>query len=221
MFSPIFSVVLPVLMAVSPVIAPHPHNPKGLVVGGAGGKVTVTYFTVPFNPDQLAKIKPGMSWHLGFAAFETEVPLRAGDSEIPAGKYKLNGKLAKDGKWQIQLASWDLIDAQSKLRRARRSASNGSVAAADRVKELQATVEALTEKHKDGIVIAADDFKAEQDEHLTMTLINRGFNTVRRGSAEPKSGVEFSLRVSFGDLHRSIDITEVFTGAEKQKKSDG
>ena len=68
-------------------------------------------------------------------------------------------------------------------------------------------------------MIAAADFKAPQDEHLTMTLINRGFNTVRRGSAEPAGGVEFSLRVSFGDLHRAIDITEVFEKAEKSDKS--
>ena len=222
MLSPIFSVVLPVLMAVSPSIAPHPHNPKGLVVGGAGGKVTVTYFTVPYNPDQLAKARPGMSWHLGFAAFETEVPLRAGDTDIPAGKYKLNSQLSEDGKeWHIQLTSWEVIDAQRKLRSAQRNARNGSVAAKERVEELKATVEELTKKHEGGIVIAASDYESPDDEHLQMTLVNRGFNTVNRGSSEPAGGVDFSLLVAFGGLHRSIDLSEVFTPPAKSKKSDG
>ena len=91
------------LLAPFSAVVEHPHYPKAIVVGGAAGNVKVMYFTVPFNEKHFADLEPGFDWHLGFSMVETEVALRAGDAEIPAGKYALNARLGSDGE------SWDLV----------------------------------------------------------------------------------------------------------------
>jgi hypothetical protein len=67
-------------------------------------------------------------------------------------------------------------------------------------------------KQRDGeeYVLGASSFEAAHDEHLTMLVMHRGFSTARRRTAEPAAGVEFTLRVSFGDLHREVTLAEVF-----------
>lgn len=66
---------------------------------------------------------------------------------------------------------------------------------------------------EDEYVLPAKSFEAAHDEHLTMVIHHHGFNTTKRRTADPAGGVVFTLRVSFGDLHREVTITEAF---EKQ-----
>ncbi len=61
-----------------------------------------------------------------------------------------------------------------------------------------------------GPVLSATDFKAAQEEHLSMVAMHRGFATRSMRDPGPKTGVEFSLRISFGDLHRELAVKEVF-----------
>ena len=49
-----------------------------------------------------------------------------------------------------------------------------------------------------------------------MTVVHHGYQTVRAFSTEPAGGVTFSLRVGFGDLHREVDLAEVFAPAPRR-----
>lgn len=40
--------------------------------------------------------------------------------------------------------------------------------------------------------------------------MTRGYEATARGSSEPKGGAEFALFADFGDLHRRLDLQEVF-----------
>src|SRR5687768_4720297 len=51
--------------------ATHPHVPRVVRAGLAQGDLTVSYFTVPFNPVHLTDLAPGFSWHAGFARLST------------------------------------------------------------------------------------------------------------------------------------------------------
>ena len=53
----IVTAVAAYLVAAFPSTPLHPHHPKSIVIGGAAGKVTISYFTVPFNAKHL-KGKP-------------------------------------------------------------------------------------------------------------------------------------------------------------------
>ena len=53
----------------------HPHVPKAIVLQGAGGKTTLTYFTVPYNPEQVKTLPNGAEWHLGYANLEVGMPM--------------------------------------------------------------------------------------------------------------------------------------------------
>ena len=176
--TPFVSLLLALALSVgSPV---HPHNPKAIVLQGAAGKVTVTYFTVPFNEERLKDLKPGFVWHLGRAALETDVPLKSGDETISAGKYRINivrGDSADD--WSIQLES---------------SARAVEAAAGQ----------------NDKIALATEPFKMVHDEHLSIIALSSGYATVKRGSTEPTDGMEIVLRLSFGDLHRQLPLKEVY-----------
>ena len=82
-------------------------------------------------------------------------------------------------------------------------------------------VEAVEAKlKKDGvatnIVLPTSTFKADDEEHMIIYAINRGWATTQRGRTEArgKTGVRGSLRVSFGDLHHEFSFEEVIEGAQ-------
>jgi len=189
------------LLAAFPSTPPHPHHPKSIVIGGAAGKITVAYMTVPFNAEHLKGKEAGFEWHLGYAQLNTEVPLRIDEVDVPAGQYVLKARLGDaPGAWNFVLQDQKF---SQQLQQARRRARN-SDAARDAYEELQ-------KKAKESeLLLVAHDFKNEDDEHLTMVAINHGYNRESMRSMEPGGGVEFSLRVSFGDLHREVKIAEEF-----------
>ncbi len=193
----------------------HPHVPKALKLQGAKGTVTVTYFTVPFNADHLNELKPGFDWHLGYATLETQVELTCGEGKVAPAKYKLNVRRGDDANaWSAVLVPADLARAQTAVRGARRRGD-------DAVKQAQAQLDALVATLKEkGIaqetVLPLTTFEAKTDEHLTLYAIQHGYEAVTRGSEDPAGGMHCSLRFSFGDLHRDLDLHEVFAAPAKR-----
>ncbi len=188
----------------------HPHHPQAIKIGGVKGDITVTYFTVPYNPDRLNDLKPGFTWHLGSATLKTDVPLTVGDVKVPAGQHKLNCRLNKDGKgWTLELQNGQLMQAKRRVQGARRRGTDEAVAKAQ---DEVAAVDAKLKKDSipANIVLPTSTFKADDEEHMIMYAINRGWVTTRRGQTEPrgKTGVRGSLRVSFGDLHHEFKFKE-------------
>jgi len=199
----ILTALFPLLASGFSAIAPHPHHPKSIVLGGAGGKVVVSYFTVPYNEKHLADLQPGFQWHLGFAQLETEVPLVVGDTQVPAGKYKLNASLGDGGAWGFELQDMETME---ELQRAQRRARNSATAKA-KFEKMKAEMGDST------IALGAQDFAMVREEHLSIIAMHRGFNRPDIQSEEPSSGIAFSLRVGFGDIHREIEFTETFEAA--------
>lgn len=202
--------VVAYLVAAFPSTPLHPHHPKAIVVGGAAGKITVSYFTVPFNADHLKDKPSGFQWHLGGAQLNTEVPLRVGDVDVPAGDYSLNARLDDQGAWNFVLQD---KQAAAEIRQAGRRARNSEAARA-KYEELKEAAD------KAALVLIAKDFKMVHEEHLDMVAINNGYVRIDRASMDPASGVEFALRVSFGDLHRELKITEEFEVGTAVEASD-
>ena len=193
-------------------IVPHPHVPKAIVLGGAAGKITCSYFTVPYNPEHLEGLKAGFRWHLGFAALDSEVPLTCGDVKIPPGKYKLDIRLVEGkgdaAKWEGVLKLITLVTAESAVQRAGRQSNEAKEKAEKALAELKAKLEA--EGKVGEVTLPTSVFQAASDEHLVMRVISDGFETVSRTSVEPKSGIEFTLRLGWGDLHRELTLKESF-----------
>ena len=194
----------------------HPHVPKAIVIGGAAGKVTVTYFTVPFNAEHLKDLKDGFVWHLGFAGLDTEVALQAGSTKIPKGRYGMTVKYAAganggEGTWSARLVDASLAQANNRLRRAR---SDEDKAAAEK-----AIADAKAKLKEAGlpeeILLPLAKFEGKHDEHLTMRVEHGGYTTVERGKLDPAGGAEFTLRFSFGDLHRQLALQESFATPAK------
>lgn len=179
MITPLFLSVLVSMSATLPPLPLHPHLPKAIVVGGAGGKATVYYFTVPYNPERLKGLQPGFQWHLGRAQLVTEVPLRVGDATVAAGKYKCDVRRGDTGD------QWSLV-----LTAVPKKSDAGEMA-------------------KD-YVVALQSKKGDAAEHLTLSVINRGYATERVGSDVVAGGVEFALRIDFGDVHEELELAEVF-----------
>ena len=212
----IVTAVAAYLVAAFPSTPLHPHHPKSIVIGGAAGKVTISYFTVPFNAKHLKGKPSGFEWHLGGAQLNTEVPLRVGDVDVPAGEYSLHARLGdQEGVWNFVLQNREVA---RELQQARRRARNSETARA-KYEELK------KEAAKASLVLIAKDCKMAHEEHLNMLAINHGYIRTDRRSMDPAGGVEFSLRVSFGDLHRELKITEEFelgtTVEASSKKKDG
>jgi hypothetical protein len=194
----------------------HPHHPQAIKIGGVKGDILVTYTTMPYNPERLKELKPGFSWHLGYAQLKTDVPLNVGETKVPAGTYKFNSQLNKDGKaWTLELQNLDLMQAKGQVMRAQR---RGDEAAVTKAQDNVKMVEAKLKKAGISAVIAlpTSAFKAEDDEHLTIHAINRGWTTAGRRTtdARGKTGVRGSLRTSFGNLHYQFDFEEVIEGAQ-------
>jgi len=220
----IVSLLAQLLVAAAPAVMMHPHHPRAIQIGGAGGKITVTYFTVPYNPDQLTGLQPGFEWHLGFSMFNTEVPLEIGDVTVPAGEYKLQSRRGDSaGEWDMLLENPELAKAEMGVFFAQMGGDS------DRAKEAVARAEKAVAKLREKLAKTGDDkiyvlgaktFTAEDAEHLQMTVIHHGFTTTQRMSEDPADGVEFELHVSFGDLHRSVSVHEVFPAAADENKGN-
>lgn len=210
--SPLADVLLGLLASFAPSLAPlakavHPHNPKALIMQGAAGKATVTYFTVPYNPEHLKDLDAGFEWHLGFAGFQCETATKIGGVDVPAGRYKMGvvrGETADD--WDLLLEPWDVFQAQRGLQRARRG---GDVEAAE--KALAEAKAALEEAGTPARIVAPTaSVKGADAEHLEVVALFRGFDTAQMFSTTPAGGMSMTLRMDFGDLHREVEVVEVF-----------
>lgn len=166
---PILDILLALVISVS---APaHPHNPKAFALTGAKGKATLSYLTLPYNPEAVKTLQPGTDWSLGFAILNTQMDMTCGDVKIPAGQYQVNVRRNNDGDFK-----------QAVLKR------EGS----------------------DDIVMPIAAFAADEEEHLVLRVINNGYVTTEMGGLEPADGAEFTILMSFGDLHRKLELKEVF-----------
>jgi hypothetical protein len=166
---PILDLLLALVISVS---APaHPHNPKAFALTGAKGKATLSYLTLPYNPEAVKTLQPGTDWYLGGAQLNTQMDLTSGAVKIPAGSYQLNVRRADDGEFK-----------QAVLKRA----------------------------GADDIVLSIAAFAAEEEEHLMLRVINNGYVTTEMGGLEPADGAEFTILMSFGDMHRKLELKEVF-----------
>ncbi len=67
----------------------------------------------------------------------------------------------------------------------------------------------------DDIVLSIAAFEAPLEEHLTLKVINNGYVTTEMGGLEPADGAEFTILMSFGDLHRKLELKEVFAAGQK------
>ena len=67
----------------------------------------------------------------------------------------------------------------------------------------------------DDIVLPLSTYEAPEDEHLTFRVMNHGYISAAMRSTEPASGAEFTIMMSFGDLHRKLDLKEVFDAGQK------
>lgn len=199
--------VLPLVLGTAPF---HPHNPKALILQGAAGKATVTYFTIPFNPEHLADLPSGFEWHLGYAALETEVPLQGGDVKIPPARYKLSVMRGDtNDEWSLLLEPFDVWGAKMSMRR------GGQRAERARERLLQ-MLEDLKEKGiPERIVIPTQGVEAPEAEHLELTVLFAGYDATERYGTDPASGMHMKLHMDFGTLHREVALSEAF-----QKKDD-
>ena len=218
--TPLFlSVLVSMFATLPPLPVPvlHPHLPKAIVVGGAGGKATLLYFTVPANPEHLNGLQPGFQWHLGYAQLNTEVPLKIGEATVAAGAYKCDVRRGDSGEqWSIVLVNNDYAAAEAAWQRAKRRGTEQQVA------DAEAKVDALQQKIDAGemvkeYVLPLQSKEGDEAEHLTLSVINRGYATERRGSDVAVGGVEFALRIDFGAVHEELEVAEVF-GKDANKR---
>jgi hypothetical protein len=184
----------------------HPHVPKAIVLHGAGGTATLTWFTVPYNPEQVKTLANGREWHLGFAALEVGMPLASGDVRVPPAKYKLNVLRDQQGEFSaLTLVPWDLFQAD-----------RGRNPDADKVAAIKKELAAKGIPERLELPVRATD--EPEAEHLEFTLLTRGYEAEGRFSAGPKGGASFSLFADFGDLHRRVDLVETFPAGKGTDK---
>lgn len=179
----------------------HPHVPKAIVLQGAGGKATLTWFTVPYNKDQVATLPKGAEWHLGFAALDVAMPLAAGKTIIPIANYKLNVLRDEQG----EFSKFVLIPIE--LMAARRAPRGQKL---DEAKVEAVTKDLAKRGIPERIELDAEKSPGKDAEHLGFAVLNHGYEAVERGSATPKGGASFTLFADFGDLHRTLDLVEQF-----------
>lgn len=210
----LFPMLVPLALLVAAVYPPHPHHPKAVKLQGAQGMVTLTYFTVEFNPTHISELKPGFDWHIGFAQLNSAVDLKCGDVAIGKGDYKLNVRRGADAdSWQAVLVPMTLARAQQAVRSAARKGP-------EQEKEAKAALELLQADMKQkGVVfetlLPVSKFDAAKADHLACYGIHYGYDAAERGSDKPAGGAELGFRVSFGDLHREVKFTEVFAATAK------
>lgn len=187
----------------------HPHVPKAIVLQGAAGRTTLTYFTVPYNPEQVKTLPNGADWHLGYANLDVGVPMLSGSTAIPVGKYKLNVLHDQQGEFsRFVLVPTELLAA----------ARAGRGQKADPTK-LDAVKQALAAKGiPERIELTAEKSDGKNAEHLGFAMRTEGYEAVARGSAEPKGGATFTIFADFGDLHRSFELVEQFAAKADSPK---
>jgi len=192
----------------------HPHHPRALKLQGAGGAVEVLYFTVEFNRERLEGLKPGFDWHLGFAELNTAVDLTCGDARIVHGRYKLNvrrGQNADD--WSAVLVPSELWRAQAAVRRAQRSGEEAQKTAAAELEAVRTELQASGKSAEMALPLAK--VTADRSSHLELSGIHHGYDTAERGSSQPAGGMRCAIRLGFGDLHRELELSEVFAREAK------
>ncbi|MHC4853416.1 MAG: hypothetical protein ACYTF5_15495, partial [Planctomycetota bacterium] len=132
------------------------------------------------------------------------------------GQHKLNCRLNEDGKtWTFELQNGELMQAKRRMSRARRRGPEEAVAKA---RDEVAAIEAKLKKAGTpvNIVLPTSTFKADDEEHMIMYAINRGWETAGMGQTKPrgKTGVRGTLRVSFSNLHYEFGFEEIIEGAQ-------
>lgn len=191
---------------------PHPHYPKMTEMACVNGKLSISWFTVPFNPEQVAKNKrPNYLWNRGFT-LKTNVALTSGEVSVPAGEYALGFQLdSKAENWGVVLLPAEGPRLQRQLRNARRR--GGDTAG------IEAKLAAFKKKGLENLTLPCTVFEAKHAEHMSMSLTSNGYRVTGRRNPQPASGVDGEFRVSFGNLHTSFKFQEVFKAPEK--KEDG
>lgn len=189
----------------------HPHVPKAIVLQGAGGKATLTWFTVPYNERQVGTLAKGSEWHLGFATMSVEMPLAVRETDIPVGRYKLNVMRDEEGEFTaFVLTPMELLVA--------RRAPRGQQPDQSKIDAVSKDLAARGIPER--IEFPAGVVGGKHAEHLGFSVMSHGYEAIERGSAEPKAGATFTLMADFGDLHRAVELVERFQvvpGAGKGK----
>ncbi len=206
--APVLDLLLASLLCLVPL---HPHSPKALALQAAGGEVKVFYQTVDYNAERLAPLKPGFSWHMAFASMESAVPLHCGEHLLPAGHYKLNMQRGEtEADWQLEIMPYEYWVLARQLPRIRQQGGERLAQAEERLATMQ---KAMQEKgQEERVVLGPDDFVAEHAKHLQLSILLQGYDSKRLGKTEALAGVAFSLRMSFGDFHKSLSFREAFSG---------
>ncbi len=169
--------ILDVLLALVISVLAHPHDNKAFVLAGAKGKATLSYLTLPYNPEAVKTLQPGTDWSMGNAQLNAQMDMTSGDVKIPAASYQLFVRRAQDGNFKEAV---------------------------------------LKPADGDAIVLPIKSFQAADEEHLTFKVVNHGYVTAGFGSTEAVDGTEFSIMMSFGDLHRRLDLKEVLPAGSRR-----
>lgn len=85
----------------------HPHFPKKIEMSlgftADADKLTLSHLTVTFDKEGFEQMAEGGAWHLGNAHLRTEADLKIGGQEVEYGNYRLLGRKAKEGNWELVL----------------------------------------------------------------------------------------------------------------------
>ena len=68
----------------------------------------------------------------------------------------------------------------------------------------------LSRRGEDPILVPMKPFTADEEEHLTVNVLNKGYTTNRPRSTQPVDGTVFAVMLSLGNLHRQFELKEVF-----------
>lgn len=187
----------------------HPHHHKVAEIAGVKGKIRVQWYTLPHNPEQVAKNKrPNYLFNRGYS-LKTDVALQCGEIKVPAGNYTLGFQLDGEAKnWSVVLIPQAAAQLQQQLRGARRRGRDTT--------EIEAKIAGLKKQGVKTMTLPSKAFEGKPAEHLELTLINHGYKIGGRRDPTPISGIDGEFRVSFGDLHTSFRFQEVFKPEEKK-----
>ncbi len=68
----------------------------------------------------------------------------------------------------------------------------------------------LARRGEDSIVVPMTSFTAAEEEHLTVNVLNKVYTTNRARGTQAVDGTVFAVMLSLGNLHRQIELKEVF-----------